>query len=70
MLEGLLLQCLEGFDEKGQSLVRQHEYPAMRGAGGKLYNVKNTQQTNLGEKKNRLRKFCVLGEQSGVLRNV
>lgn len=37
MPEGLLLQCLEGSDEKGQSLERQHEHPAMRDAGGELY---------------------------------
>ena len=70
MPEGLLLQRLEGFDEKEQSLARQHEHPAMRGAGGELYNVKNTQQTNLEGKKNRLRKSCVLREQSSVSRHV
>lgn len=62
MLEGLLLQHLEGFAEKGQSLVRKHEHPAMRGAGGKLYNVKNTHKTNL-KGKNRPWKLCVLREQ-------
>lgn len=70
MPEGLLLQRLEGSDEKGQSLERQREHPAMRDAGGELYNVKNTQQTNTEGKKDRLRKFGVLREQSSVLRNV